>query len=120
MHILNLTSCLCSNQHIMKTAFPTSWAYKSPDEVKPGENLFVEQFGACGTMDLVPYMTVAAALEFRKDIGGEKAISSYCHFLALHAARRMAEVWGTRVMDEDGSLTANMVRSIQTCFVDDM
>lgn len=61
-------------------------------------------------MDFVPYMTVSEALAFREDIGGEKTIGAYCHFLALHAGRRMAEIWGTRVMDEDGSLTAHMVR----------
>ena len=61
-------------------------------------------------MDLVPFMTVIEALAFRRDIGGEKAITAYCHFLALHAGRRIAEIFGTRVMDPDGALTANMVR----------
>jgi len=49
-------------------------------------------------------------MRFRQQIGGEKAINSYCHFLALHGGRLAAEILGTTVMDEDGSLTANMVR----------
>ncbi|EJD49577.1 PLP-dependent transferase [Auricularia subglabra TFB-10046 SS5] len=106
------------NQHTMKTGFPTSWEYESPARadmvraIKPGTHAksnFVAQFSAVGTMDLVPFMSVIEALAFRRDIGGEKAINAYCHFLALHAGKRIAELFGTRVMDPDGAITANMV-----------
>ncbi|KZW01152.1 PLP-dependent transferase [Exidia glandulosa HHB12029] len=96
------------NQHVMKTAFPTSWRYKSPSEIMPGEKNFVDQFGACGTIDHAPYLSIAEALAFRRDIGGESVINDYCHALALQAGLRMAEIMGTSVIDENGSLTANM------------
>ncbi|KAH7106401.1 PLP-dependent transferase [Auriculariales sp. MPI-PUGE-AT-0066] len=100
------------NHHIMKSSFPTSWAYRPLKDVTDWTAHFNAQFstnGGTDTIDFVPYLSIAEALRFRQDIGGEKAIISYCHFLALHGGRLAAEVLGTRVMDEDGSLTANMV-----------
>lgn len=107
------------NQHLITTAFPTSFAYKRPKDIpqpyEPGagaSNNFVANFAPVlmnATMDFVPFISVTEAIRFRQDIGGEKAIRLYCHLLALRGGRRMAEIFGTRVMDPDGSLTANMV-----------
>jgi hypothetical protein len=100
------------NHHIIKSSFPTSWRYQPLANVTDWTAHFNAQFstnGTTDTIDYVPYLTVTEALRFREEIGGEKAITSYCHFLALHGGRLAAEVLGTRVMDEDGSLTANMV-----------
>jgi hercynylcysteine S-oxide lyase len=51
-----------------------------------------------------------SALEFRNWIGGETKINEYCHSTALEGGKRLAEVLGTRVLDPEGDLTANMVR----------
>ena len=54
------------------------------------------------------------ALAFREWLGGEKAIYDYCHQLAMDGAKKLAEVMGTRVIDETGELTATMV-SVRSC-----
>lgn len=56
-------------------------------------------------------MHLISALEFRQWIGGEKKINEYCHNLAVSGGKRLAEMFGTQVMDEDGTFTANMVRN---------
>ena len=50
------------------------------------------------------------ALDFVDSLGGQAKINAYCHELALAGGRRLAEVLGTRVMDETGELTLNMAR----------
>lgn len=50
------------------------------------------------------------AIAFREWIGGERAINTYCHQLALDGGARLAELLGTRVMDPNGELTVSMVR----------
>ena len=52
---------------------------------------------------------IVLALAFREWLGGEKAIYNYCHQLAMDGAKKLAEVMGTRVIDETGELTATMV-----------
>lgn len=49
------------------------------------------------------------ALDFRNWLGGEHKINEYCHGLALKGGKRLAEIFGTRVMDPEGDLTLNMV-----------
>lgn len=51
------------------------------------------------------------ALRFREWLGGEHKINEYCHDLAVKGGRRLAEILGTQVLDPDGSLTLNMVRT---------
>ncbi|KAH8109430.1 PLP-dependent transferase [Phellopilus nigrolimitatus] len=99
------------NQTLIKTTLPTSFGYVSPTDPPGGPKApnFVEQFQRVGTIDWVPYLSVSHALNFRQWIGGEKKINDYCHILALSGGRRLAEILGTRVMDEDGAFTANMV-----------
>lgn len=50
------------------------------------------------------------ALQFREWLGGEHKINAYCHNLALKGGERLAELWGTRLMDPTGEFTLNMVR----------
>ncbi|ETW82979.1 hypothetical protein HETIRDRAFT_444532 [Heterobasidion irregulare TC 32-1] len=98
------------NQHIIKSAFPTPHAYVSPTDPQGGPEApnFIEQFGWTGTRDYAPYLSVDEALNFREWLGGERKINEYCHSLALEGGKRLAEVMGTRVLDETGELTLNM------------
>ena len=49
-----------------------------------------------------------AALDFRASIGGEDAIFSYIHSLAVSAGQVLAKAWGTDVLLDD-SMYAAMV-----------
>jgi len=53
-----------------------------------------------------------AALDFREAIGGERRIQAYCHELARSGGKKMAQVLGTRLMDEDDEFTASMVCAV--------
>lgn len=59
-------------------------------------------------MDFSPYMTVTAALKFREDVGGEQAIMSYNHKLAVDGGIYLANVFGTEVLQDDDQI-ANMI-----------
>ncbi|KAJ7477908.1 pyridoxal phosphate-dependent transferase [Mycena galericulata] len=104
------------NQGIVKSSFPTSKVYVSPqDRAWPGES-FEEQYYWNGTIDFVPPLSISAALQFRQWLGGEEKIGAYCRSLARRGGARLAEVWGTRVMDDPersesggGEWTLNMV-----------
>lgn len=60
-------------------------------------------------LNLLILYGIFVALEFRKWIGGEEALNTYCHDLAVKGGKRLAEILGTKVLDEDGELTLNMV-----------
>ena len=49
------------------------------------------------------------AFKFRAWLGGERKINEYCRDVALKVGKRLAEILGTELMDEDGSQTLNMV-----------
>ncbi|PBK87068.1 PLP-dependent transferase [Armillaria gallica] len=91
------------NHHIVKSSFPTSCMYISPT---PN---FVDQFKWNGTVNWTPYLSISVALDFRKCLGGECMIDKYCHSLAIEGGKALARVLNTKVMDEDGRLTAYMV-----------
>ncbi|TBU55573.1 PLP-dependent transferase [Dichomitus squalens] len=98
------------NQYIIKSSIPTSHEYISPKdpqyEIK-GTN-YVNQHIWTGTSDLSQAVTVTEAIAFREWLGGEKAIYDHCHKVAVDGAKKLAEVLGTRVIDESGELTATM------------
>ncbi|KAJ7258089.1 PLP-dependent transferase [Mycena haematopus] len=97
------------NQHIVKSSFPTSKVYISPsDRAFPAQS-FIEQYNWNGTIDFVPPLSITAALELRQWLGGEDAINSYCHDMAMRGGAHLASLFGTRVMDETGEFTCNMV-----------
>ncbi|KAJ6493173.1 PLP-dependent transferase [Mycena sanguinolenta] len=97
------------NQHIIKSSFPTSKEYISPtDRTFPAQSL-IEQYNWNGTIDFVPPLSITAALEFRQWLGGEDAINGYCHDMAMRGGVHLASIFGTRVLDEIGEFTCNMV-----------
>lgn len=59
-------------------------------------------------MDYSPYMTVPAALKFREDVGGEEAIMSYNHRLAVNGGKYLAKEFGTDVLQDEDQI-GNMV-----------
>ncbi|KAJ7305564.1 pyridoxal phosphate-dependent transferase [Mycena albidolilacea] len=97
------------NQGIVKSSFPTSKLYVSPqDRTFPGES-FIEQYNWNGTINFVPPLSITAALEFREWLGGETMINAYCHDMAVRGGAYLASFFGTRVMDHTGEFTCNMV-----------
>ncbi|RDX57398.1 PLP-dependent transferase [Lentinus brumalis] len=98
------------NQYIIKSSLPTSHQYVSPNSPKYKElgTNFVMQHEWTGTTDETPYITVPTAIAFREWLGGEQAIYDYCHKLAMDGARRLAEIMGTKLLDESGVLVATM------------
>ncbi|GAA5876257.1 hypothetical protein JCM3774_002339 [Rhodotorula dairenensis] len=75
---------------------------------------FVNEHSWSGTVDWSPYLSVAAALDFRRDVlGGEERIYEYCFDLAVKGGELVAAELGTRVMrnatPDEGELIATMV-----------
>ncbi|KAJ7070500.1 pyridoxal phosphate-dependent transferase [Mycena amicta] len=100
------------NQHLIKSTLPTSDAYLRPSarSESEGHKSFVEQFNWTATIDFVPFLSVAAALDLRAWLGGEEKINAYCRDLAKRGGARLAEMLGTtgRVIEDDG-MALNMV-----------
>ncbi|SJX64362.1 related to isopenicillin N epimerase [Sporisorium reilianum f. sp. reilianum] len=109
------------NQHLVP-AIPTSHPYISsnlPDESPfiptTAPSNYVAQWEWTGTMDLSNYLTVPAAIEFRKWMGGEEAIMQHNGALARKAGQIVATRLGKRSVvmevadDQADKLTASMV-----------
>ncbi|KAI0671630.1 PLP-dependent transferase [Trametes maxima] len=96
------------NQYIIKSSIPTAHGYVRPAQARISGTNFVQQHEWTGAIDQTPFITIPDALAFREWLGGETAINTYCHQLALDGGKRLAEVLGTRVLDETGELTFNM------------
>ncbi|EJU03251.1 PLP-dependent transferase [Dacryopinax primogenitus] len=99
------------NQHLIKFTLPSSIGYVSPQDEVPsatGSGRFVTLFEYCRTIDYVPFLSLAPALDYRQSLGEEERITAYCHSLALEGGKKLGEVLGTEVMDNSGELTANM------------
>lgn len=64
-------------------------------------------FDFVATIDVSPYLCIAEALRFRREVcGGEEKIMKYCQDLSDGAARLGAEILGTEVMqNREGTLT---------------
>lgn len=60
--------------------------------------------------------TFPPALQFRESLGGDEKINAYCHALAVAGGKRLAEMLGTRMLDDtpEHTWTANMVSALKT------
>ncbi|TFK24587.1 lolT-1 [Coprinopsis marcescibilis] len=105
------------NQHIIKTAFPTNSAYSSSPNKKASN--FVEQFTWNETIDYTQYLTAVNALAFRKWLGGERVINTYCHNLAMQGGQLLAKMLGTTTLGGDGDKAVNMT-NVQLPFPEDV
>ncbi|KAK3934347.1 pyridoxal phosphate-dependent transferase [Diplogelasinospora grovesii] len=99
------------NQHWIHTTFPTSWGYETPatrDNMKTS-GYFTRLFVKVSTTDTTPYVCVPAALKFRQEVcGGEENIRQYCEKLAREGGQRMANAFGTEVLE-------NTSKTLQSC-----
>ncbi|KAG8899649.1 hypothetical protein FRB99_006517 [Tulasnella sp. 403] len=93
------------HHHLIRTSFPTSWGYVSP----PASNTLAGLFEFTGTLDMAPFLSINAAIDFRQSIGGEQKIQDYCNALALKGGQRLAEVLGTEVMGNTEELANHMI-----------
>jgi len=89
----------CSVLYTDKTRQPTIHpAYISSNYGVPTR--YQDEFFWTGTVDYSSYMTVPAALEFRRAIG-EDVIRNYTHQLALEGGQYLAERFGTEVLQKE-------------------
>ena len=112
------------NQHLTH-AIPTSHDYLSPNLPPPkgppllptdAPSNFVATWEWTGTIDMSNYLSIPAALEFRRWMGGEAAIMAYNSNLARQAGEIVSRKLGggSVVMEVDAAsdaerLTASMV-----------
>ncbi|RIB04131.1 pyridoxal phosphate-dependent transferase [Gigaspora rosea] len=69
---------------------------------------FTQEFSWVGAQDYSSYLTVLPALEFRRAIGGEEKILTYCHDLAVKGGKLIASILGTEIMGPE-HIIPNMV-----------
>ncbi|KAH8435091.1 uncharacterized protein LDX57_012720 [Aspergillus melleus] len=96
------------NQAMIRSTLPTSIGFvprSASSDDQPGTNAaekseFVRNFEFVGTLDTIPFITVPAAIEWRRTVGGgEKKIMGYCTQLAQDGGKLVADILGTRVLD---------------------
>ena len=85
-----------------------SQSFLVPTSISEWPASFQDQFIYVGTTSYAPFLAMQAALDFRASIGGEDAIFSYIHSLAVSAGQVLAKAWGTDVLLDD-SMYAAMV-----------
>ena len=83
-----------------------SWLVPTTISEWPGS--FQDQFIYVGTTSYAPFLAMKAALDFQISIGGESAIFSYIHDLAVRAGQMLASAWATDVL-LDQNMYAAMV-----------
>ena len=66
--------------------------------VVDGQGTFADWFSWQGLDDYSKYLAVPTALQFRQWLGGEQAIHSYIHGLAVKGGAYLASRWNTSVM----------------------
>ncbi|KAL8725065.1 MAG: hypothetical protein Q9166_007596 [cf. Caloplaca sp. 2 TL-2023] len=100
------------NHHLIRSSIPTSHGYEpfpvegqqkafNPFPVNE-RGYFVNLFQFVGTMDVGPYLCMEEALEFRRNVcGGEEKIMAYCEDISNKGGKKVAEILGTEVMEND-------------------
>ncbi|KAK4510466.1 Senecionine N-oxygenase [Mucor velutinosus] len=91
------------NQRLIHPAIINS-AYADHSDPADKSVSFQDEFAWPGTTDFSNFMCVEAAVEFRKSIGGEDAIMTYCHDLAAKGGEIAAKILGTKVMANSGQI----------------
>lgn len=102
------------NQHLIRTSLPTSHGFVPRPRglgheivnnlmtESSGKSPFVLLFEFVATLDVSPYLCIEEALKFRREVcGGEGKIMKHCEEISSEAGRRVAEILGTNVMDNE-------------------
>ncbi|PVI08716.1 PLP-dependent transferase [Periconia macrospinosa] len=98
------------NQPLIRSTLPTSHGFiphgltNVVNPLPPSKILkssFVTAFEFVGTIDNAPYLCIPAAVKFRERLGGEKMVREYCQALAIHGTKRVAEMLGTKVLENE-------------------
>lgn len=100
------------NQAMMRSTLPTSHGFVarpplgslSADVAKlpARKSDFVTNFEFVGTADNTAFLTVPDAIRWRKDVcGGEQKIQDYCTTLAKRGGKKVADILGTRILDNE-------------------
>jgi selenocysteine lyase/cysteine desulfurase len=114
------------NQHLIRSTLPTSHGFvpcteegrglwSNPLPPPQGKSVFQTNFEFVGTVDSTPYLCVAEAIKWREEAcGGEEAIWEWCHGLVVDGARKVAELLGTEVLEnEEGTLTKCVMANVR-------
>ncbi|EIW84363.1 PLP-dependent transferase [Coniophora puteana RWD-64-598 SS2] len=97
------------NQHVVRSPIPTPAVYKSlQGEGYDGPQDFALLFEWTGTVDYVPLLSIAPALDFRRWLGGENRINAYCHTLALRGGTVLARELGTSFLQSTSASPNNI------------
>ena len=104
------------NQHLIRSSLPTSHGFRpqpregekeifNPLLVGPGSRSHFEiLFGFVATQDVSPYLCIAEALKFRREVcGGEDEVMKYCQNIAADAAEMAIGVLKTEIMQNKGN-----------------
>lgn len=95
----------------MRSTLPTSTGFvpqsNAPTTSTSKTPLFAAAYTFKGTIDNTPELCLPTALAYRSSLGGEEAILSYCHKLARSAGAHVAEVLGTRVLENEEATMGN-------------
>ncbi|KAJ5129962.1 Pyridoxal phosphate-dependent transferase major region subdomain 1 [Penicillium bovifimosum] len=107
------------NQAMIRSTLPTSHGFKARSQgegsgstsngtVGPGKTDFVSNFEFVGTTDNFAYLAVPEALKWREEVcGGETAIRHYCMDLSRKGGQRVADILGTRILDNTAHTLTN-------------
>ncbi|EHA47913.1 hypothetical protein MGG_17802 [Pyricularia oryzae 70-15] len=92
------------NQALMRSTLPTSWGWVPSGEGDPD---FIDNFAFASTLDNSNYMAVQHAVQWIQEaLGGEDAVIEYMMSLNKKGGNMVAEMLGTKVLDNaEGTLT---------------
>jgi selenocysteine lyase/cysteine desulfurase len=105
------------NQALMRSTLPTSHGFVPEEGIttqrhmsgrkQGGKSAFELNFEFVGTADNTPNLCVIEAIRWREEVcGGEEKIRTYCQDLARRGGKLVAEILGTRILDNKaGTLT---------------
>ena len=105
------------NQHLIRSTLPTSHGYVprpgtaklAPNPLEEGINSpFINSFEFVGTIDNTNFLVIPEALKWREQVcGGEAAIMNYNIKLAHEAGKLVADILGTKVVDNSTHTMTN-------------
>ncbi|KAK4188877.1 putative L-cysteine desulfhydrase [Podospora australis] len=105
------------NQDFIRSSLPTSHGFvtkgkEGEGKINPlppsGKSVFVNNFGFVGTVDNAPYLCVKDSIKWRAEVlGGEDRIISTLISMAKEGGKRVAEILGTEVLDNESQTLTN-------------